>query len=92
MALYFVGFEADSVRTVRRRPEALLAAWDSICLYDGAWLVDCALAAHQVRNALQPCLAEDEPAIVLELKSGSRWASEHVERPALDWLRSHVLN
>ena len=92
MALYFVGFEADSIRAPRRRPETLLARWDSICLYDGAWLVDCALAAHQVRNALQPCLAEDEPAIVLELKPGSRWAGEHVERPALDWLRSHVLN
>ena len=92
MTLYFVGFEAEMPGVPRPGPEQWLGGWDSICLYDGAWLVDCPLAAHQVRNALQPCLGDDEPAIVLELKAGSRWASEHVERPALDWLRSHVLN
>lgn len=89
MALYFVGYD---VRTVNRGElEALVRGWGAVSLYDGAWLLNRNLSALEIRNALQGFLRDDDPAIVLELKPGSWWASEHVDRSALDWLKAHVL-
>ena len=89
MALYFVGYDVRAVN--RGELEALVTGWGGVSLYDGAWLLNRDLSALEIRNALQGFLRDDDPAIVLELKPGTWWASEHVERGALEWLKLHVL-
>ena len=89
MALYFVGYDARP--EARAKLEGLLSDWGAATLYDGAWLVDHRCSALDLRNSLQGLLRDDDPAIVLELKPGSWWASEHADRGGLDWLRAHVL-
>ena len=89
MALYFVGYDVRAV--TRAELDYTLSGWGAVSLYDGAWLLNRELSALEVRNALQGYLHDDDAAIVLELKPGSWWASEHVERGALEWLKAHVL-
>lgn len=90
MGLYFVGYDARL--DARAELEGLLSGWGAVALYDGAWLVDHRFSALDLRNGLQGLLHDDDPAIVLELKPGSWWASEHASRSGLQWLRAHVLS
>ncbi len=89
MALYYVGY--DMRAEDRAELEDVLSSWGAVSLYDGAWLLNRELSALEVRNALQAFLHDEDAAIVLELKPGSWWASEHVDRGALEWLKAHVL-
>jgi hypothetical protein len=88
-ALYYIGYDATLDR--RAELEDVLRNWDGVSLYDGAWLVKRPLSALEIRNALQTFLGEDDPVIVLELKLGSWWASEHVACDGLEWLKANVL-
>lgn len=89
MALYFVGYDVRA--NDRAELENVLRGWGAVRLYDGAWLFNRQMSALEARNALQRFLQDDDAAIVLELKPGSWWASEHVDRGALEWLKAHVL-
>lgn len=89
MGLYFVGYDARP--DTRPKLEGLLCGWGAATLYDGAWLLSHRSSALDLRNRLQGLLHDDDPAIVLELKPGSWWASEHADRSGLDWLRAHLL-
>lgn len=89
MPLYFVGI--DACLGDREALEERLAEWQAVPAYHGAWLLKADLNALDIRNALQAHLRDDDAAIVLELKPGSWWASEHVEPPGLAWLKANVL-
>ena len=69
----------------------LLNEWGAQHLQNSVWLADLnASNAAVVRDAMKATMHSDDTACVIELKSGSDWATSHARKGAAEWLRQHL--
>jgi hypothetical protein len=54
------------------------------------WLVTLHSTAAQVRGALKSVVDSDDAIAVIELKSGSNWASLATKPEGVEWLRTKI--
>jgi hypothetical protein len=68
----------------------LMAQWKAVKLAESVWLVNLVGPASVVRNVVQSTLQRNDIVAVLELKTGSDWATANVTPAANTWLSGYI--
>jgi hypothetical protein len=68
----------------------LLGSWGAVRLLESLWLVTRNETIGATRESLSGAMDEDDAVIVIELKSGSQWASRNARSPGTDWLTAKL--
>ncbi len=90
MALFMVSYDLHNVRNYGPLTTALTQA-GAVKLLESVWLWSVTDTATGVRDALQRFVDGDDSIAVLELKSGSGWATTRARQPGVDWLKRNIL-
>ena len=60
-------------------------------LLESLWVLTSSLTAIQIRDRLKQAADSDDSVAVIELKSGSYWATERARQSGVAWLRQNIM-
>lgn len=89
MAHFVVSYDLHKQRTYEPVWERL-ESWGAVRLLESLWLVSLNNTASDLRDSLKEVMDADDSAAVIELKTGSDWATRCALRPGTDWLKNNL--
>ncbi len=89
MTHYVISYDLHNQRTYQPVWN-LLNQWGAAKLLESLWLVTLDAGAGPVRDALLAVVDADDSIAVIELKTGSDWASIRVVPAGLTWLKNNI--
>jgi hypothetical protein len=91
MAYYIIGYDLHHDRDYTPIWNAL-KGWGATRLVEALWVVTSQYTAQQIRDTLYEVTGKRDTVAVVELKSGSWWAtSPGVPDVSVAWLRSNIM-
>jgi len=69
----------------------LMAQWKAVKLAESVWMANLVGPAETVRNLVTSTLQPNDVVAVLELQTGSDWATNRVSPTASAWLSANVM-
>ena len=89
MAHFIITYDLHRQRTYQPVWDAL-EGWGAAKLLESVWLVTLNNTASEVRDALKEVVDSDDSVAVIELKSGSGWATLRAKNAGNDWLHQNI--
>lgn len=90
MAHYIVSYDLHNQRHYEPVWN-LLGQLGATRLLESLWVVTSGLTAVQLRDALDKVIDKDDSTAVVELKSGSFWASQRAKPLGVEWLQRNIM-
>lgn len=90
MAHFVVSYDLHKQRTYQPVWDRL-ERWGAVRLLESVWVVSLNAKASEVRDSLKEVIDNDDSIAVVELISGSGWASLRAKQAGVDWLRANIL-
>lgn len=89
MATYLITYDLHKVRNYVPLYQ-LLHQWKAVRLTESNWLAVLVGPAEKVRECISYHLDNDDTVAVLELKTGTDWATSRVSKASVAWLSNNV--
>lgn len=89
MAFFLISYDLHKVRVYEPLYKKL-AEWKSVRLLESVWLSNINGTAVQVRDILTTLVDSDDSIAVIELKSGSDWATLRTKPGGKEWLQANI--
>ncbi|MEV4934573.1 hypothetical protein [Sphingobium sp. LSP13-1-1.1] len=67
-----------------------LQHWGAVRLLESLWIVSLTGTAIQVRDVLNTVTDSDDSVAVIEVKTGSMWATRNCKAPGVEWLKKNI--
>jgi CRISPR-associated endonuclease Cas2 len=89
MAHFIVSYDLHNQRNYKPMWE-LLESWGATRLLESLWVVTLNNTTAEVRDALNQKIDNDDAIAVIELKSGSMWATMRARKAGVDWMKANI--
>ena len=89
MAAFLISYDLHNQRNYRPVWD-LLESWGSTRLLESLWVVTLNNTASDVRDALSKAADSDDSIAIVEVKSGSMWATRNGRKAGVDWMKANV--
>ena len=89
MAHYLISYDLRKARNYQPVWNKL-ESWGAVRLLESLWVVSMNDTVGAIRQALQSVVDSDDGIAVLELKSGSNWATLNARQAGVDWLNANI--
>jgi hypothetical protein len=89
MAYYVASYDLHNQRNYQ-------PVWDALekmratRLLESLWVLTSGLTAEQIRDQIKNAADQDDSVAVIELKSGSWWATQDAREAGVQWLRQNI--
>jgi len=90
MALYLISYDLRQPGQNYAPLYATLGNWGAKRLLESVWLVSINATAVSLRDTLQRQVDQNDGVAVIELKSGSAWATLTVQPDGATWLKTYM--
>jgi len=90
MAHYIASYDLHLVRNYHP-VWTKLESWGATRLLESLWVFNSNLTAGQIRDELKAAGDNDDSFAVIELKSGSWWATERARPLGVQWLQQNIM-
>lgn len=89
MAHFIISYDLHNQRTYQPVWN-LLEKWGAVRLLESLWVVTLGNTAAEVRDALNQVIDNDDSVALVELKTGSGWATMRARQPGIAWLKRNI--
>lgn len=90
MAHYVVSYDLHHIRNYQP-VWTQLETWGATRLLESLWVFSSNLSAGQIRNELRVAGDNDDSFAVIELRSGSWWATGKARQLGVQWLQQNIM-
>ncbi|MCF8709711.1 hypothetical protein L3X40_17740 [Rhizorhapis sp. SPR117] len=89
MTCYLISYDAHKNRHYQNVYD-LMRNWQAVWMTESCWLVNLNSTAKTVRDLVLTALDGDDSVSVIQLQTGSDWATMNVNNVANDWLSAFI--